>query len=28
VRIEDDVLLGPQGAQVLTEFPRELLEVA
>ncbi len=27
VRIEDDVHLGPQGAQVLTRFPRELIEI-
>jgi Xaa-Pro aminopeptidase len=27
VRIEDDVHLGPQGAQVLTSFPRELIEI-
>lgn len=28
VRIEDDVYLGPEGPEVLTHFPRELLEVA
>ncbi len=28
VRIEDDVHLGADGAEVLTEFPRELLELA
>ncbi len=28
VRIEDDVWLGPQGPRILTEFPRELLELA
>src|SRR5690606_20296953 len=28
VRIEDDVYLGPAGSEVLTQFPRELLEVA
>jgi Xaa-Pro aminopeptidase len=27
VRIEDDVHLGTAGAEVLTEFPRELLEL-
>ena len=27
VRIEDDVHLGPQGAEVLTRFPRELMEI-
>jgi Xaa-Pro aminopeptidase len=27
VRIEDDVHLGPQGAQVLTRFPRDLIEI-
>ncbi|HET9453729.1 MAG TPA: aminopeptidase P family protein [Gemmatimonadaceae bacterium] len=27
VRIEDDVHLGPQGAQVLTRFTRELIEI-
>jgi Xaa-Pro aminopeptidase len=27
VRIEDDVHLGPQGAHVLTRFPRELIEI-
>ena len=27
VRIEDDVHLGPQGAQVLTRFTRELMEI-
>jgi len=27
VRIEDDVHLGPQGAQLLTRFPRELIEI-
>jgi Xaa-Pro aminopeptidase len=28
VRIEDDVYLGPGGTRLLTEFPRELLELA
>ncbi len=28
IRIEDDVYLGPAGSEVLTHFPRELLEVA
>lgn len=28
VRIEDDVLLGADGPQVLTNFPRELIELA
>ena len=28
VRIEDDVHLGPDGPELLTHFPRELLEVA
>lgn len=28
IRIEDDVYLGPDGPEVLTHFPRELLEVA
>lgn len=28
VRIEDDVHLGPAGPELLTHFPRELLEVA
>jgi Xaa-Pro aminopeptidase len=28
VRIEDDVHLGAGGAHLLTEFPRELLELA
>ena len=28
IRIEDDVYLGPEGPEVLTHFPRELLEVA
>lgn len=27
VRIEDDVVLGADGPQILTEFPRELLEL-
>ncbi len=27
VRIEDDVVLGPEGPHILTEFPRELLEL-
>jgi Xaa-Pro aminopeptidase len=27
VRIEDDVHLGPDGAHVLTRFPRELIEI-
>ena len=27
VRIEDDVVLGPGGPQILTHFPRELLEL-
>ncbi|MEP6992714.1 MAG: M24 family metallopeptidase, partial [bacterium] len=27
VRIEDDVVLGADGPQVLTQFPRELLEL-
>lgn len=27
VRIEDDVFLGPQGAQILTSFTRELIEL-
>jgi Xaa-Pro aminopeptidase len=27
VRIEDDVVLGPDGPHILTEFPRELLEL-
>jgi Xaa-Pro aminopeptidase len=27
VRIEDDVWLGPDGPRVLTDFPRELLEL-
>ncbi|HEX6535063.1 MAG TPA: Xaa-Pro peptidase family protein [Gemmatimonadaceae bacterium] len=28
VRIEDDVVLAPEGPRVLTTFPRELLEIA
>lgn len=28
VRVEDDVYLGPDGPHVLTDFPRELLELA
>jgi Xaa-Pro aminopeptidase len=27
VRIEDDVFLGPDGPRILTEFPRELIEL-
>ena len=27
VRIEDDVWLGPDGSRILTDFPRELLEL-
>jgi Xaa-Pro aminopeptidase len=27
VRVEDDVHLGPDGPRVLTDFPRELLEL-
>jgi Xaa-Pro aminopeptidase len=27
VRIEDDVWLSAEGAQILTDFPRELLEL-
>jgi Xaa-Pro aminopeptidase len=27
VRIEDDVVLGPDGAEILTAFPRELVEL-
>lgn len=27
VRIEDDVVLGPDGPQILTNFPRELIEL-
>lgn len=27
VRIEDDVFLGPAGPRILTEFPRELIEL-
>jgi Xaa-Pro aminopeptidase len=28
IRIEDDVLLTPTGAELLTHFPRQLLELA
>jgi Xaa-Pro aminopeptidase len=28
IRIEDDVHLAPQGPELLTEFPRDLLEIA
>jgi len=27
VRIEDDVLLGPEGPVVLTSFPRDLVQL-
>ena len=27
VRIEDDVVLGPDGPQILTQFTRELIEL-
>jgi Xaa-Pro aminopeptidase len=28
VRIEDDVVLGADGPRILTQFPRELIELA
>ena len=28
IRIEDDVVLTPTGAELLTHFPRQLLELA